>query len=252
LHKSSPAIFHVDDIETDLITKTVGQNVARVLMGSRFTFPKDVPAFEAHEIVTGKCLGRGGFSNVFELMQVCCDASKSDCRGFSENSRKFIAKHCLRGKGDARYVIKRLRQDSSDFRDASTEEMYYLSLADLIVETRFLHHLEHPNIVKLRGISQSSIAHGDCDYFLVLDRLFVTMEKQLVVWKQKAKKAKSILGRILNPKKRNELLQDRLAIAIDLCSAIEYLHDSRVIHRDVKPDNIGFDVVRKNMFVVGA
>merc|ERR1712032_41409 len=38
-----------------------------------------------------------------------------------------------------------------------------------------------------------------------------------------------------------ELLEERVDIAIQLADAIAYLHKQNVVHRDLKPDNIGFD-----------
>ncbi len=41
---------------------------------------------------------------------------------------------------------------------------------------------------------------------------------------------------------KTELLAERLDVAQQLADAIAYLHSQNVIHRDLKPDNIGFDI----------
>jgi len=39
-----------------------------------------------------------------------------------------------------------------------------------------------------------------------------------------------------------QLLKDRLLVAYDLTVAFQYMHDLRLIYRDIKPQNVGFDI----------
>lgn len=73
-------------------------------------------------------------------------------------------------------------------------------------------------------------------YFLLLDRLQCTLEHKIDHWKN-FDRAIGMDGR-----KGNAFLAERLHVAFDVAAALSYLHSQNVIYRDLKPDNIGFDV----------
>ena len=107
-------------------------------------------------------------------------------------------------------------------------------------EAKFLASLSHPNIIKLRGMAAAgtsgfSTLH-ERGYFLLLDRLQCTLEHKIDHWKN-FEKALSLDG-----KKRRGFLAERLHVAFDVAAALSYLHANNVIYRDLKPDNIGFDI----------
>ena len=52
-------------------------------------------------------------------------------------------------------------------------------------EAEFLSNLDHPNIIKLRGLTLSGaagFANGPYGYFLIIDRLFETLDQMIKQW----------------------------------------------------------------------
>jgi hypothetical protein len=85
-----------------------------------------IPKFVLDELSLGKVLGKGGFGTVKEIRAINCsdnvvgdvsrlvsplhlsskDLDVDDLKAQAKEDKKFIADHCLRESGDARYCIK--------------------------------------------------------------------------------------------------------------------------------------------------
>ena len=80
-------------------------------------FTKDqlavIPTFVVGELTVGKVLGKGGFGTVKEVRAITCKegggpaaASSDEDEEQALQDKQFIADHCLRETGDARYCLK--------------------------------------------------------------------------------------------------------------------------------------------------
>lgn len=199
------------------------------------------PRFMAQELTLGSLLGRGGFCTVHEIRYITMYKRFAElyptprCE-IEPGERKFMVDRCLR-RGEARYALKKLHVKPRDDRD-----MYARGHVDLALEVKFLAVLDHPHICKLRAVcDQPSCTDG---FFIILDRLYETLEVRIVKWKRDHHKSKPAMKKIFGggAKINDERTIKRFVVSYEICMALAHLHSHSIIYRDLKPENIGFDV----------
>ena len=91
-------------------------------------------------------------------------------------------------------------------------------------EARMLGSVQHPNIIILHAVAACD-PYQQPGYFLIMDRLYDTLEKRLIKWQHRNRLASGVF-RMLDRKaaKKNALLEERMTAAAGLSSALEYLH----------------------------
>jgi hypothetical protein len=158
---TAPATFSSKNAAEKARMKNAGKEFAAKNVAETFAKStihdnsNDFPKFDKTELKLGKVLGKGGFGTVYEVRGFDATTKKASSAvdkivAHTQNlihhreeddevnageieSRKFIAEHCLRHNGDARYAVKFL--SPSTLEDPAN---FIQGIIDMAVETRIL------------------------------------------------------------------------------------------------------------------
>jgi serine/threonine protein kinase len=212
----------------------------------------DYPKFDRAELHLGKLLGKGDFSKVAEVRAftirmnpmdrlatiVVKEADAGVDETHHQKDRKFLAQHCFhpaREGGETRYALKCFSPDT-----VKDKHLYVQGTAELALETRYLSNLDHKHINKLRAVSHvPPLAPG---YFIVVEKLHTTLEARLLKWAAIADRPKAMRYLALTTRSDKKLYKERILAAMQISMGLKYLHLHNIIYRNLKPENIGFDI----------
>ena len=144
---------------------------------------------------------------------------------------EFAKRSLTRRNGQPRYVIKKLSQATILKASSPSEERkkeFLSSVVDLAMEAEFLKTFnEHPQIIKLRGISSAHPCSSD--FFMILDCLAETFTQRFAFWKKSERKLSGLRGFFSDRKglRKTSLFFERLSIAYKICSVLQFIHSSR-------------------------
>jgi serine/threonine protein kinase len=206
---------------------------------------ENVPEFDIKELHLGRVLGRGGFCVAREINSIKLKVeedgsnhkfggrrllrkeSRSMAQSEGESTREFLARRLWAKTG--KYVIKKV--DSELF--FSDRVTFLKGMIDLALETKYLASLNHPHVLKIRGVSNTN-PFEELGYFVILDQLQETLGKRLNSWMQRKRATKGITGALTRGKgKVNKLFTERLLVLYDIAEAMDYLHGRNIIYRDL-------------------
>jgi len=210
--QTSTKIFEM--IVAELVTWDEAEEDVEALSGHlKATSVETPPAFCFTDLVSQRVLGAGSFSTVY---QVHLDPSFV---GFELNSSKFNGE--WRSSSFAMKCPKKTDRDD--------EKSMILKSEGLKAEASLLAELNHPNVVRLKGLPK-----GECcpfvGYFFVMECLHKdTLQTRLKAWRD------------MSSSNRMSIRDRVQTVALSVASAMKYIHSKDIILRDCKPENISWD-----------
>ena len=164
-----------------------------------------------------------------------------------------------------------------DLQQTNSADDLIVAATDLASEAKILSELDHPNVIKLRGLCSESFSSSFSEfeipgvhcssskmstgtrtrtnrmegYFLILDYLGETLSARLTRQHNEEqannKKSQKLLKRFTRNTKsttngsRDAMYKRIKHIVTGVVDGMQYLHSQDIVHRDLKPANVGFD-----------
>ena len=154
----------------------------------------------------------------------------SDENTTATNAEKYYACKCLS------------KQTMQIDQEAQEQSRYICAAADLVGEAFLLSKLDHPNIVRLYGVTAGAVDQAFLHkggFFLIMEALNSVLSDMIQVWRKDA--VHSVGDFLRKSTEAVPCMEERLAIGLEIAKGMDYLHSKNILFRDLKPANVGID-----------
>ena len=206
-----------------------------------------IAVFHRLEVQLGRSLGKGGFAEVYAVANLNIDDDSDGERDGEEDLISVRRRECQAAvttkSGRPNYAIKFLRKSLL----GNTREFQHAAI-DMAVEAQYLAALNHPNIIKIRGLTRGgteALRSGKHDdYFLIMDHLQETLERRMQRWQQRhmddgilmhnddsLNANGTVASKLMHP--ASQYYHRTIKYAQQIADALAYLHDKSIVYRYV-------------------
>ena len=191
------------------------------------------------QLKIGKLITSGGFSDVHRVKLRSFSCRVNDYNDLRQQQQQQQHPSGIRNHQRRKIVVKTVKEDL-----LSNDVQFTLAAIDLVKEALLMSVLDHPYVLKpvavsAMGMKAYQLSNGRPDaFFVAVPELDTTLSRQIKHWRPiHVPLVKTVIKKVVTNTEPNIL--ERLDLASQLADAMTYLHSHGILHRDLKPQNVG-------------